>query len=97
MGHGSGDPNEYNKFYTDPDWVRGEYLKALPMLEVLSRPDPFGQVEGSEVERLRRQLQDAKKGQDNRVSELEATIEQLLKNQEALVKGMKELEKRIKL
>lgn len=52
MGH-KVDPLEYNKAFRDEDWVRKEYMKALPMLQVMSSGRPFGQVNLDEVEAVR--------------------------------------------
>lgn len=57
MGH-IVDPLEYNKAHHDEKWVRGEYRKALPMLQIMSSDTPFGKVDVDEVESLRAQVAD---------------------------------------
>ena len=57
MGHVV-DPLEYDKSYTDEKWVRKEYLKALPYLQIMSSGRPYGQVEEDEVDALRAQVAD---------------------------------------
>ena len=52
MGH-TVDPLEYNKAFRDEDWVRKEYEKALPMLQLLSSPRPYGHIEENEITSLR--------------------------------------------
>jgi len=51
MGH-QVDPLFYNKAHRDVDWVRREYRSALPMLQIMSSPRPFGRVDLEEVDRL---------------------------------------------
>lgn len=43
MGHRV-DANDYNKAHRDEDWVRGEYLNALPMLQLMSSERPYGLI-----------------------------------------------------
>lgn len=62
MGH-QVDPLEYNKACRDEDWVREEYLKALPMLQIMSSDTPFGKVSGKTVNKLQ-----------EKIDELEATV-----------------------
>ena len=89
MGH-QVDPLNYNKAFRDVDYVKAEYKKALPMLQIMSSGAPFGRVEGSRIEELERRLQEAKNGQNDRVTELETQIAQLSK---ALTKVMEKLDK----
>jgi len=63
MGH-KVDPLEYNKAHKDEKWVKKEYRKALPLLEIMSSGRPFGLVEEGSVEDLQRT-----------VAELQRTIE----------------------
>jgi len=44
MGH-EVDPLDYNQAFRDEDWTRKEYIKALPMLQILSSGKPFGLIE----------------------------------------------------
>jgi len=55
MGH-QVDPLEYNKAFRDEDWVRGEYEKALPYLNVLSSGKPYKLVDEGELETLRNEV-----------------------------------------
>jgi len=43
MGHVV-DPLDYNKAHRNEAWTRGEYLRALPMLQIMSSARPFGLV-----------------------------------------------------
>jgi hypothetical protein len=88
LGH-QVDPFTYNKAFRDVDYVKAEYRKALPMLQVMSSGSPFGRVEGSRIMELERRLQEAKNGQNDRVAELETQIAQLSK---ALAKVIQKLE-----
>jgi len=55
MGHNI-DPLEYDKSWREEWAYREEYLKALPYLNVLSSPDPYGLVSRDTVEGLRVQI-----------------------------------------
>ena len=66
MGH-IVDPLFYNKAFRDEDWVREEYLQALPMLEIMSSDTPFGKFDGKTVKKLQ-----------GRISELEAIIDEMM-------------------
>jgi integrase len=57
MGHVV-DKLEYNKACRDEKWVRGEYRKALPMLQIMSSGRPFGQVEEDEIINLQEKVKD---------------------------------------
>ena len=66
--------------------MKAEYRKALPMLQLMSSGAPFGRVEGSRIKELEKQLDEAKKGQNARVSNLESEIKEMKKQQEELMK-----------
>ena len=70
MGHRV-DPLEYNKACEDERWLRGEYLKALPLLQIMSSGVPFGMVSEEEADQ---RLED----QAARIAQLEAKLDQLL-------------------
>lgn len=83
MGHVKQiDPNEYNRFWEDEDYVRSEYRKAEAWLNVLSG-DP-GKVSRDEVERV----------VGERESVLQDSITELSKLVEVLMKRVQELEKK---
>jgi len=88
MGH-TVDELGYNKAHRDVNWVYSEYRKALPLLNIMTGSRPYGQVDETEVEKLSMQLEEAKKGQNKRVSDLESTVKQLTA---ALTKVMEKLE-----
>jgi integrase len=73
MGHVV-DPLEYDKSYTDEKWVRKEYLKALPWLNILSSGRPYGQVAEDEVESLRSHVQQLQ-AQTERARKLDMLLE----------------------
>ena len=64
MGH-QVDPLEYNKAFRDEKWVRGEYKKALPMLQLMSSGRPYKQVDEDELEKLRSENKDLRKKIEN--------------------------------
>jgi integrase len=76
MGH-QGDPLEYNKSFRDEGWVRGEYLKALPMLQIMSSGKPFGRVDEDRVEE-----------QAYKIKELEAVVQKLRNGQNLDVESL---------
>lgn len=59
MGH-TIDVYDYNKSWKNVEFYRGEYLKALEYLQVISSGVPFGLQPTTEVERLREELQSVK-------------------------------------
>jgi molecular chaperone GrpE (heat shock protein) len=56
------------------------------MLQIISGGAPFGRVEGSRIKDLEKQLEEAKKGQNERVNEIQAEIEDMRKQQEEMMK-----------
>jgi len=97
MGHVV-DPLEYNKAFRDEGWVKKEYNKALPLLQIMSSGRPFGQVEEDEVLILKKEVArlEAKLSEKietfdtindiiDRMPELEALLARL--DKEALEKG----------
>lgn len=76
MGHVV-DPLEYNKAHYDRKWVRKEYTKALPFLNIMSSGRPFGQVDEDEIESLRRKVRELEKGRDDRIEDLEVKVAEL--------------------
>jgi len=71
MGH-QVDPLLYNKAHRDGAWVRREYRKALPWLEIMSSGRPFGLVEEEEIDLLKK-----------RVSQLETMVTSLTPGEES--------------
>jgi len=59
MGH-KVDPLEYNKAHRDEAWTKKEYVKALPMLQIMSSGRPFGLVEEEEVDILKQEIREIK-------------------------------------
>jgi integrase len=66
------DENEYNKAYRDEAWMREEYRKAAPWLDLMSSGRAYRQVSEDRVTELERQLEEAKAAQGGRVADLEA-------------------------
>jgi hypothetical protein len=48
------DPNKYDKFYKDADWVRSQYELAAPYLNIISKPP----TEEQELKKLGRENED---------------------------------------
>lgn len=84
MGHVV-DPLEYNKAFRDERWTRREYLKALPMLQIMSSGRPFGQVNLDEVEVLRSENESLQA----RIERLESRLEEYGSPQ-ALIDALRE-------
>ena len=55
MGH-QVDPLMYDKACNDEDWTREEYIRAMPMLQIMSSGRPFGRVDRDEVDRLNEEV-----------------------------------------
>lgn len=85
MGHSQpGDEYGYDKSYLDETYVLQQYRRALSYLNVMSGTKAYGQVSEdrvveleSELERLKRQLEEAKRGQNGKVEELEKRFDRL--------------------
>ena len=78
MGH-MVDQLEYNKAHRDESWTLSEYRKALPMLQLMTRGEPYGLVESDEVDKLRAEVQRLESEKNDRVSTLETKLEKLIK------------------
>lgn len=57
MGHQI-DKLGYNKAHQDDSWVIKEYVKALPMFQIMSSGMPFGQVDLDEVEKQATEIEE---------------------------------------
>ncbi len=78
MGH-TIDKLEYDKSFRDEAFYREEYLKASGHLNLFSSYEPFGLVEGGEVRKLQRKVQQLEAEKDNNLADLENTVEELKK------------------
>lgn len=76
MGHVV-DPLDYNKAYLDESFMKAEYRKALPWLNILSSKRAFGVVEEEEVDRLRSQLEQLQGKKDGRIEALEGEVAEM--------------------
>lgn len=87
MGHVV-DRYGYDQSFRDENFVKAEIKKATPYLSIMSSGTPFHLIAEGEVESLRRQLEEARTGQNGKVAELEvqqkATAEKLDKALAAL-------------
>ena len=90
MGHQI-DKLEYDKSFRDVEFYKSEYLKALPYLQLLSRDEPYGRVAKTELDSLRRELEEAKRGQGDMVQHLEAELRAFRENQQEFIR--QEIEK----
>lgn len=88
MGHKI-DTLEYDKSFRDVEFYREEYEKALPYLQLVSSGAAFGRVEKNEVDQLRKQLEEAKQGQNDEMLDLKIQVANL---SDALTKVMAKLE-----
>jgi integrase len=87
MGHQI-DSLEYDKSYRNIRYFKGEYRKALPKLQIISSGEPFGRVDESEVEQLKKEVEKLRK------QNMELTFE-LTKKDEALEKAVETNTKQI--
>lgn len=78
------DPNEYNKAFRDEDWVRREYLKALPHLQLLTSDRAFGKTDIDEVETLRRRNEELARDNKENKSEIAKLVAQVAGLAEAI-------------
>ena len=91
MGHVV-DPLEYNKAFRDEAWTLSEYKKALPMLQIMSSSTPYGKVDLSTVERLRRENQELRRKMEQ---DQQAQVE-VYKRVESQQKQINEIMERLK-
>ncbi len=76
MGHVIDDLG-YDKSFRDVEFYRGEYEKASPHLNLMSRGEAFGQVDKSEVEKLRAEVQQLESEKNNDLADLKADLAEL--------------------
>ena len=90
MGH-EVDPFEYNKAYKDEAFARGLYLQSESWLNILSEePD---KVSVSDMNLKLRELEEAKAGQNGRVTDLEAQLRATQEQQREILKLLAGLQK----
>jgi len=87
MGHQI-DKLNYDKSFLDVKFYHAEYVKALPYLQLISQGEAFGRVDKSEVERLRRELEEAKRTKSDEVQQLTARLDRYEKMFEELYKRL---------
>jgi len=89
MGHKI-DPLEYDKSFRNVEAYKKEYQKALPLLQIISSGEPFGQVDESEVDRLKNRIKNLEG--ELRIKDLESrnTLEAVTKRLERLEQQLKE-------
>ena len=88
MGH-QVDPLEYNKAYNDENYARSQYLRALPMLQLVSSHRPFGKVDVNEVELLQARIQEL---EDEKAEAMDITA-RMYKQLTSLIERVEKLEK----
>ena len=94
MGH-TIDRNNYNKFSNDVDYVRGEYIEALELIQIMSSPRPFKLIGESELEKLRRENRDLKEQLDNQLGSMERDRVADLEMFRQMQRQMEEMKKQI--
>jgi hypothetical protein len=91
LGH-QVDTNNYLKLGSIEKYLLQEYRKAEPMISPISNPTP-DKVDLSEVERLKRKLDELEAGKNDKVAEMEARLkayeEQQRATQEQLTETLK--------
>lgn len=92
MGH-TVDPLEYNKAFKDTKWVHGELRKALPFLNIMSSPRPFGLVDKDEFTSDYEQLAEDLRKANLRIAELENNDNSKI---DSVKKEMLELKRQLK-
>ena len=88
MGH-SIDALNYDKSFRDVEFYQGEYMKALPFLNLLSSGAAFGRVEVTELDRVKREnreLRESMTQTEDTTTQLETAIQALMKRIENLEK-----------
>lgn len=90
----------YDKTAQDDDELRKRYLEALPFLNILSENKPFKLVREDEVtqlrrenEEIRRQLEEAKAGQNNEIAKMKTTIAHQAEINKALAEEIQAIKK----
>ena len=79
MGHiAKVDPLGYDRSYENEDYVKDQLEAAAPYLNILTRGEAYGQVDKDEVKRLRRELDEARKGQNSEVEALRKQVEEMM-------------------
>jgi len=95
MGH-SIDPLEYDKSFRDVEYYKTQYLKAAPMLNLISGGEAFGYVENTELEREKRRVRDLEKQvaqlQHEKNQGLDALQQQINELREKILKDLEKPE-----
>jgi len=89
MGH-AGDPLGYDKAYRDEKWVQGEYMKAMPFLNVLTNDRAFGKIDEDEIEKLNARIQELEAGESSEMQTLTKRLDEQEKVLKLLMKRLEE-------
>lgn len=77
MGHGV-DKNQYDKATKDEVWARGEYLKGVGMVQIMTSGEPFGQVPKKDIQdaenRLNARIKELESEKNDKIDELEQKL-----------------------
>jgi integrase len=77
MGHVV-DKLGYDRSFENEDYVKDQLEAATPFLNILTRGEAYGQVDKDEVKRLRRELAEARTGQNSEVAALRKQVEEMM-------------------
>ena len=68
------DPMNYNKIFNDPAYMKGQYKKALPHLQIMSSNRPFNLADEEEVDLLRNEIEKLRSGHGSEVEKLKQQL-----------------------
>jgi integrase len=91
MGHATpSDAYMYDKSYLDEKFVKKEYRKALPFLNIMSGNRAYGQISEDRVAELEAEVDRLRKGQSGEVTELKVKMENMEKAFAKVMKALRE-------
>lgn len=70
------DPLNYNKIFNDAAYMKGQYKKALPHLQIMSSNRPFNLANEEEVDLLRNEIEKLRSDHGSKVEDLRGRLEE---------------------